>query len=262
MSKIVNYARIIDLKQSLLLFSECRKLNPDIDAISRFIEHGANINEKDNFGWTPLHCVCHNGHEQTAKLLIEHGANIDEKDNSGLTPLHQACYWGHEQIAKLLKEHGAKIDEKDNFGWTSLYSACFKGQEQIAKLLIELGAKIDEKDNSGGTPLHWACGNGHKQIVKLLIEHGAHGDMALLNILIEAQDVKKLEKIIKQPDASAERQNITLHTKANKVVFFRGMLEGGLSFEFDPPLPDYLGVNFELGGEHRELLTGIELILK
>ena len=52
------------------------------------------------------------GHEATAKLLLDAGANPDEEDDYGYTPLYWAAEGGHEATAKLLLDAGANTDEK------------------------------------------------------------------------------------------------------------------------------------------------------
>ena len=42
------------------------------------------------------------------KLLLEHGAELETKDEDGRTPLSCAAGNGHEAVVKLLLENGAK----------------------------------------------------------------------------------------------------------------------------------------------------------
>ena len=51
------------------------------------LEKDANIEAKDNCGWTPLWWAARHGHEAIVKLLLEKGANIEAKDEDGTTPL-------------------------------------------------------------------------------------------------------------------------------------------------------------------------------
>jgi ankyrin repeat protein len=41
-------------------------------------------------------------------LLLEHGADVEAKDNVGETALQQAADGGDDEAVELLREHGAK----------------------------------------------------------------------------------------------------------------------------------------------------------
>ncbi len=68
------------------------------------------MDEKSNDGQTPLHLAASEGHVEVGSLLLSKGANVDEKDNAGLTPL--AASQGHVEMGSLLLSKGARVDEK------------------------------------------------------------------------------------------------------------------------------------------------------
>ena len=41
---------------------------------------------------------------------MDHGANIEYRDENGLTPLHRACLWGEIGCVKLLIDHQANVN--------------------------------------------------------------------------------------------------------------------------------------------------------
>ena len=69
-------------------------LQSNIDAQGALILNGAKVNEKDNYGSTPLHHAASNGNLEVVEKLILNGAKVNEKDNVGRTPLH----WEHIMI--------------------------------------------------------------------------------------------------------------------------------------------------------------------
>jgi ankyrin repeat protein len=75
--------------------------------VVELIDRGADVNKKDNFGYTPLIQAAWRGHTDIATLLIEGGADVNTKDNFGYTALIQATVKGHTDIIKLLRAHGA-----------------------------------------------------------------------------------------------------------------------------------------------------------
>jgi ankyrin repeat protein len=76
------------------------------------VEHGADVNARDNYGGTPLHSVALFNREdiEIARFLISRGAEVDAQDASGRTPLHYAAEHGYTGLIKLLAEKGADIN--------------------------------------------------------------------------------------------------------------------------------------------------------
>ena len=60
--------------------------------------------------------LCENGHLEIVKYLVENGANINEKNKDGDTPLICASINGHLEIVKYLCQNGDNVNEKDKDG--------------------------------------------------------------------------------------------------------------------------------------------------
>jgi hypothetical protein len=58
-------------------------------------------------GATPLHQAVSTGQRDIAELLLEHGAEVDARDQSGCTPLHLAAANGDLDIVAALLRFGA-----------------------------------------------------------------------------------------------------------------------------------------------------------
>jgi len=95
-----------------------------IDIVDFFVEHEADINEKNDDGITPLFVACHKVHLDVVEYLVEHGADINKENNGGFIPLYAACYEVH---LKYFVEHGADINKRDNNSYTPLQIACQEG---------------------------------------------------------------------------------------------------------------------------------------
>ncbi len=106
------------------------------------------------------------------KDLLEKGADVEVKDEKGWTPLMWACAKGHADVARLMIENGADIEAKSEDGSTALMFACWKGHADVARLMIEKGADVKAKGVKGVTALMWACVNGHADVARLMIEKG------------------------------------------------------------------------------------------
>jgi ankyrin repeat protein len=141
------------------------------------IEKGADVNSKDEFGWTPLMfaAISERDPVDVARLLIEKGADVNSKLKDGVTPLMFAASAGNLEVLKLVIEKGADVNYKYESDWTPLMSAAKAEGDRIevVKLLIEKGADINAKDERGETPLSIAEKYNQSKVVQYLKEHGA-----------------------------------------------------------------------------------------
>ncbi|MFC2167621.1 ankyrin repeat domain-containing protein [Acidobacteriota bacterium] len=95
-------------------------LQGNVDAIQLHIKAGSDLNEKDDYGSTPLIAAITFGQTETAKALIEADADLRLTNNEGSTPLHLAAFFCHPEIVKALLDKGADKNLKNNTGSTAL----------------------------------------------------------------------------------------------------------------------------------------------
>jgi ankyrin repeat protein len=148
----------------------------DLARVKRFVEEGADVDTKDELGWTPLYWAASTDQDNVAEFLIANGADVNAKTNYNSTPLYQAAATGGLNFVKLLISKGADVNAEDKHGNTPLHSAASSGQKEVVELLISKGAIVDAKGRNGRTPLYNAALRGHKDIVEILVAKGADID--------------------------------------------------------------------------------------
>ncbi len=142
-----------------------------LDAARLLIDVGkANINLKNDDGWSALMFACQGGHNHIVQLLLEYDVDVNSKNQFGFTPIMKACEKGHANIVQLLLSKTADFTTKNELGETLLMDACRDGFIGIVKLLIEYGADKLELDLDGKSALDHAREWGRSECVSFLQE--------------------------------------------------------------------------------------------
>jgi len=83
----------------------------DVELVEMLIENGADVDDRDVHGYTPLLLAIQAGHTDIAKVLIAGGADVNARAvNDGgedVTPLYLSIILGHGLTESLLRGHGA-----------------------------------------------------------------------------------------------------------------------------------------------------------
>ena len=67
------------------------------------------VNDTDNFGFTPLHMASLQGNDELVDILIEAGADVHSKTTKDWTALHLACYSGSIPCFQRLQQSQADM---------------------------------------------------------------------------------------------------------------------------------------------------------
>ena len=98
-----------DPNDGLSLHTACEHGNMTI--VKTLMEVGANVNDKDVDGNTPLHLSARNKKNETMQTLLrDFKSDLNIKNKEGRTPLHNACVCGNLGGVKLLIKHGARVN--------------------------------------------------------------------------------------------------------------------------------------------------------
>ena len=79
--------------------------------------------------------MCNNGKYEAAEALCAHGAELDARSKYQWTPLMLAAIYGHPKICEMLLALGADPSLKDNKGKTALDYARANNKPECAALL-------------------------------------------------------------------------------------------------------------------------------
>ncbi|MFW2600358.1 ankyrin repeat domain-containing protein [Aliarcobacter butzleri] len=141
----------------------------EYDMLKLKLKNGANPNEQDSRGWTPLMIASAERNKEIVELLLEYGADPNIKNYLNRTALNYSSRYGFIEIVKLLLKNGANpnIDNIINEN-SPLMAASEFGHLGVVKLLIEYGADVSSKCFNNRTALDLAEENKHGDIAKVL----------------------------------------------------------------------------------------------
>lgn len=145
----------------------------------KLLVKGANINARDEQGWTPLDWAVTEGHWELANMLVAAGGIVGPGELETRTALHNAAAVGNKEAAEFLVAKGADVEARDGgYDLTPLHVAASCGHKEIAALLIASGADVNAMSGESitfppRTALHEAASEGYKDVVILLLASGA-----------------------------------------------------------------------------------------
>lgn len=113
----------------------------DVNEVKRLLENRRVEINSSAGGGPAISLAAYYGHVQVVNLLIEHHADVNARDEDGFTPLMHAAMSGQLQVARTLLENRADstvtVEAYDGKGsMTALDIARMKKHEEVA-LLIE-----------------------------------------------------------------------------------------------------------------------------
>ncbi|KAM0830123.1 hypothetical protein ACQ4PT_066423 [Festuca glaucescens] len=149
----------------------CKGGHVDLDIVGYLLDHGANPDNVDKTGFTPLHEATKIGHCAAVELLLSRGAYVDPFSTEHGTPLHVAAIHKQDGAMKILLDHHADCNKILGCFSTPLMLAMFSHSVKCVNLLIEAGA--DVKGMRTTTPLQAAARNGLTDVLKTLLDAGA-----------------------------------------------------------------------------------------
>ncbi|RYP64180.1 hypothetical protein DL771_008871 [Monosporascus sp. 5C6A] len=135
----------------------------------------SDITARDAYGSTVMHYATT---PEVANSLLKAGAENDQKDNSGRTPLFVAAYRGRFEVVQALSNSMPKPDvhTKEEDDWTLLHAAY--DSPSITKLILEHNVNPNALNDDGRTPLALTIRWNFPENTKLLLGAGANPNLA------------------------------------------------------------------------------------
>ncbi|MBF9144112.1 ankyrin repeat domain-containing protein [Hymenobacter properus] len=90
-------------------------LEADTTGVNSLISAGADLNELDELGHSPLHWAVFGGYYDIVECLLKAGANPNVFSRDGVTPKWRAQDFGLTEIEVLLTQHGGRVLTDNRF---------------------------------------------------------------------------------------------------------------------------------------------------
>ena len=146
----------------------------DIEVVNVLVERGADVNVRDNQGYTALLHAIEARHAQVEQVLLNHPKlDPNARGLNGITALSSYTWRDRKDAVQKLLDLGADANAQDNDGDSALHGAAQSGNVEILNMLLAKGANPNLKNKEGGTPLMWAAVFGNEEATRRLLESGA-----------------------------------------------------------------------------------------
>ena len=108
----------------------------DAEGLQALIAGGAELEAKDEHGFTAFLLACSMGQVECMAMLIEAGCDAVATDASGTTGLMEAAAGGHAATVRSLIAGSAELEAKDEDGNTAFLHACSKGRVECVDMSV------------------------------------------------------------------------------------------------------------------------------
>lgn len=151
----------------------------DRTLIQKLLDGGADVNELDETGETPLLAAALAGQTKTVDFLLQRKADHTARNDRGMTALHAAAFVGDaEVVAYFIGDGPISVpidinDHENKFGVTPLIVAAEENKGNVVAYLIASGADLEITERHGYTALTRAGYHAHDEIITILLTAGA-----------------------------------------------------------------------------------------
>jgi ankyrin repeat protein len=141
----------------------------DVGKVRQLLADGYSPNQTEEIGLTTgMHAAAANGNLQIMAILFKAGANINQRDKVGSTPLDYAAEHSQLEAVKLLLDMKATVDAENKNGMTALMYAARIGDPEMVRALLAHGASPNKTDYTGRDAVSWAIDSHRQAVVQVL----------------------------------------------------------------------------------------------
>lgn len=111
-------------------------------------------------------------HKDSVKILLDSGANVNAKNNNGYTVMAVGASnsgMGKGVLRLIIESKKNRINKDDNI----VHVTAYNNFKDLAEISLNAGAYIDKLNSKLKTALYYACSRDHKDMVMLLLKSGA-----------------------------------------------------------------------------------------
>ena len=183
------------------------------------IDAGADVNQKDENGNTPLLLAIKNGYSSLIDPLLLKKADIETINNDEMNALKLAICYGTVSDVDLLVLRGANVNASGENGYTALMLAALGNNTDMMRVLLENEANVNAQNKSGDTALLMAAENGNWPAIKCLLEYRANKEIKNNNgddfltvlgrsfAMLKEEDVPEVKAFLKAQREKARKNN-------------------------------------------------------
>jgi uncharacterized protein len=146
----------------------------DRKAALEMIAAGADVNQTQPDGTTPLQWATYRVDRELVDRLLKKGAKANVVNRYGASPLHEAVRVASPELTGMLLEAGADANAANEDGMTPLMLAARTGNVTVAESLVKAGADVNRREQfKDQSAVMWAAGENHPAMVAFLVAKGA-----------------------------------------------------------------------------------------
>ena len=137
-------------------------------------DDGSAVRTLDNYQPATLIEAVLMGNRTAVENFLALGADPNESEADGTTPLMRAVHGRDPAIAELLIDAGANVNARNSYGVSALYIAARAGDPVATRMLLAAGADANTALPAGETVLMTAAKAGNPDVVRALLTGGTN----------------------------------------------------------------------------------------